>query len=77
MSRKFGPKKADHPSIGEACPACDTPFKEGDFTTLIALGPGGSKEEQKKCREGSAYNAVAAEVHWDCAGGGEERGEIR
>lgn len=67
--RKFGPKKADHPSIGDECPACKVKFQEGDFTTLIALGPGKDMEKQKRARDGLVYNAVAVEVHWDCATG--------
>jgi hypothetical protein len=70
-NRKFGPKKADHPSIDELCPACRKPFKEGDYTTLIALGPGDDKETQERAREGRVYNAVAVEVHWKCATGEE------
>lgn len=66
--RKFGPKTADHPSIGEKCPACQVPFVEGDYTTLVALGPGGDEEEQGKAKAGRAYNAVAVEVHWNCSG---------
>lgn len=69
MTRKFGPKKKGHPSIGEDCVACKKPFKEGDFTTLIALGPGDDVDEQAKKKQGRPYNAVAAEIHWDCAGG--------
>lgn len=64
--RKFGPKSADHPSIGEPCPACKVPFKEGDFTTLVAFGPGDDPEEREKMLAGRPYNAVASEVHWDC-----------
>ena len=67
--RKFGPKTKDHPSVGELCPACKKPFAEGDYTTLIAYGPGDNPEEQRKAREGRAYNAIAAEVHYDCSGG--------
>lgn len=67
--RMFGPKKADHPSVGERCPACKEKFKAGDYTTLIALGPGDSKEQQQRARGGRAYNAVAVEVHWGCATG--------
>lgn len=69
---KFGPKKKDHSSIGEECPACHKPFKEGDYTTLIGLGPGDDPESQKRVREGRAYNAVAVEVHWACATGEED-----
>lgn len=67
MSSKFGPKSADHPSIGAPCPACDEPFREGDYTTLIALGPGGNQEERARRDEGRPYNSVAVEVHWDCS----------
>ena len=64
--RKFGPKKSDHPSIGECCLACKMPFKEGDYTTLVSLGPGDDKESMERAREGRAYNAVAVEVHYSC-----------
>jgi len=65
--RKFGPKTKKHPSIGKLCPACKKPFIEGDYTTLIALGPGDDPEAQRKAKEGKAYNAVAVEVHFSCA----------
>ncbi len=65
--RKFGPKRADHLSVGELCPACRKPFAVGDFTTLIALGPGDDAESRERCQAGRPYNAVAIEVHWDCA----------
>jgi hypothetical protein len=68
-SLKFGPKVAAHHSVGKPCPACKKKFKAGDYTTLIALGPGDSKEQQKKALTGRAYNAVAVEVHWACATG--------
>lgn len=70
--RRFGPKLADHFSIGEKCPACEKPFKEGDYTTLIALGPGDDEEEQEKARQGLPYNAISIEVHWSCATGQKE-----
>jgi hypothetical protein len=70
--RCFGPKSADHPSVGKPCPACQVSFVEGDFTTLVSLGPGNNPEEQAKAREGRAYLAVAVEVHWDCSGGMEK-----
>ena len=72
MTARFGPKSKDHPSIGKECPACKVPFKEGDYTILVTLGPGDDPEEQKKCKEGRPYNAVATEVHWKCATGEEE-----
>lgn len=67
--RRFGPKTADHPSVGELCPACHYPFAPGDYTTLIAIGPGGDKDAQRRAREGMVYNAVAVEVHYSCATG--------
>lgn len=65
----FGPKVKEHPSIGTACPACRQPFKEGDYTVLVALGPGDDAEAQEKARHGAYYNAVSVEVHWTCATG--------
>ncbi len=67
--RKFGPKAGDHPSVGKECPACQQPFKIGDYTTLIGLGPGDNPEAQERCKAGRPYNAVAAEVHYACATG--------
>ena len=67
--RKFSPLSADHPLIGDICPACRKPFVAGDITTLIPLGPGDDEESQERCRKGRVYNAVAAPVHWSCATG--------
>lgn len=67
MSRRFGPKEADHPSIGRDCPACRAPFREGDFTRLVPLGPGDDPEARERARAGRPYNAVASEVHDECA----------
>lgn len=69
--RKFGPKSADHPSVGSNCPACLKHFVAGDYTTIIALGPADDPEERKKARQGRAYNAAGIEVHWACATGEE------
>jgi hypothetical protein len=65
--RKFGPKSDDAPSIGEPCPACHVPFKVGDYTTLVALGPGDNPEARQLMAQGRPYNAVAVEIHWDCS----------
>lgn len=65
--RKFGPKAADHPSVGNPCPACHTRFAGGDFTTLITFDPGNDPEVQERARDGRVYNAVAVEIHWACA----------
>lgn len=67
--RKFGPKKADHPSVGKPCPACGKAFMPGDYTTLVALGPSDDPKEQEKARNGQTYNAVAVEVHYACVTG--------
>jgi hypothetical protein len=68
MSRRFGPKVADHPSIGKTCRACEVPFKAGDYTTLVMLGPGDDHEARARRDAGRPYTAVAIEVHWECAG---------
>lgn len=67
--RRFGPKTADHPSVGKECQACHSPLREGDFTTLITLGPGDDDEARERAREGRPYNAVAIEVHYACVTG--------
>ncbi len=66
---KMGPLLTEHPLVGDKCPACHRLFQAGDWVTLIPLGPGSNPESQRKCREGQAYNAVAAPVHWSCATG--------
>ena len=65
--RRFGPKPEG--ALLMTCSACQVQFKTGDYSTLIALGPGPDEEEQQKAREGRPYNAVAVEVHWFCATG--------
>lgn len=67
--RRFGPKGPDHPSVGRECTACHVEFVAGDYTTLVALGPGNDPEEREAARAGRAYTAVAVEVHWACATG--------
>lgn len=67
--RKFGPKEEDDDSIGDECPGCQKEFKVGDYTTLVAIGPGADKEQQERARLGRPYNAVALEAHWACVTG--------
>lgn len=67
--RRFGPKAANHPSVGRACPACHEPFCVGDYTTLVPLGPGDDSEQQARARDNQAHAVVAVEVHWACATG--------
>jgi hypothetical protein len=69
VSRPYGPKQSNHPTVGHECPACHTAFVAGDWTTLVPLGPGGSTYERGRARAGRPYNAAAVEVHWACATG--------
>lgn len=71
MERAFGPKRPDHPGIGRPCPACTVSFVAGDYTTLVALGPGDDPEARARAVAGRAYNAVAVEVHFACVFGRE------
>lgn len=66
VGRRCGPKKANHPSIGDRCPCCGTAFVEGDMTQLCLLGPA-DPEEREKAVAGAAYTGVAVEVHASCA----------
>jgi len=65
MNRTFGPKKADHPSVGDKCPICGEPFRVGDYTTLIEMGAN-NPENMRRQRDDLPYNAVAREVHAEC-----------
>jgi len=69
--QKMGPLTEHHPLVTNKtqCPACLESFQKYDYVTLITLGPGDDEEEREKAREGRAYNAVAAPVHWACATG--------
>lgn len=70
--RKFGPKTSTHPSIGELCPVCRVPFKEGDYTTLVVIGID-DPIERTNAKLGKPYNAKALEIHWECSEGGNSR----
>lgn len=68
----FGPRPSDDQDIdppGRLCSACGKPFVEGDYSTLIALGPGDDPEARQLCRAGRPYHAIAEEVHLACATG--------
>lgn len=67
--RPTDPNGADHPSIGQRCPACQEEFAVGDYTTLVPIGPGSDPEKQRKARQQVAYTAVAIEAHWACVTG--------
>lgn len=65
--RAFGPKTADHPSIGQVCSRCGKPFQAGDYTTLVPVEAGfASKEDEEKAMSGRPYNIEAEEIHWAC-----------
>ena len=70
--RCFGPKSEEtttrQSEEGDVCPACGKAFAEGDYTTLVPLGPGDDAECREKAQAGRWFNAVAIEVHADCAG---------
>lgn len=65
-NRKFGPHDEDDTS-GRTCPACGKPFLKGQYTTLVAVGPGDDEEARQRRDEGRVYNTVAVEVHWECS----------
>lgn len=70
INKPFGPKTKESINPHQpSCPACRYPFREGDYTTLVALGPGEDLDSQKKAREGRPYRAIAIEVHLRCATG--------
>jgi hypothetical protein len=69
--RAFGPRPAGARTT-PPCPACQKDFAEGDYTTLIALGPGDDEEARQRAREARPYNAVGIEVHYACATGFEK-----
>ncbi len=73
MIRKFGPKPAGHPSVGQVCPGCKVSFKEGDHTALVVIGPGADEDARRRCREGRPYNAVAVEAHYACVTGHDDQ----
>lgn len=67
-NRKFGPKQADHWSVGQICSRCGLPFKAGDYTTLVPIEAGfASPEDVEKAMQGRAYTTEAEEVHYHCA----------
>jgi hypothetical protein len=69
----WGPREAStgHPSELIPCPACGKLFVKGDYTMLVALGPGDSAEDREKARDGRYYSAVATECHEACVTGEE------
>ena len=65
--RRFGPKPADHPTTGQPCKICNKPMEEGEYTTLLPIGPAEDDEEaQERAAAGLPHNSLAIEVHYDC-----------
>lgn len=71
VTRKHRPLREGHNAVGSPCPACKVPFKEGDVTTLVLLGPGPNEQSREQARAGRPYNGVAVLLHWSCATGKE------
>ena len=70
--RKMGPLTDGHPLLEEdadPCPGCRSKFSEGEYVTLITIGPGDDPEARRRAVQGRAYTAVALPVHWACAVG--------
>lgn len=67
----WGPREepTGHPSEQIPCAACGKLFVKGDYTMLVALGPGDNTDDRKKARDGSYYSAVAVECHEACVTG--------
>jgi len=65
VSFKYGPKSKDHSSIGTLCLSCGKPFQEGDYTTLMDIGPADA-ENKIKMLQGKPYTAEAEEIHYSC-----------
>lgn len=72
-SAAFGPKRPDHPSVGQPCPACGQALRAGDLTVLVPLWPGSNPEARARAREQRWYAGLAAELHLACATGRGER----
>lgn len=68
-SPKIGPKPADHPTVGYECPACHGLLEEGQFTTVLFVGPGGDPEARQACLDKKPFTPVALEFHWACVTG--------
>jgi hypothetical protein len=65
----LGPKKPDHPTIGAVCLACGRMLREGDYTTMVALGPGPDPQTKLACLAGKPYAAQGLELHYTCVTG--------
>lgn len=54
------------------CVSCHEPFRPGDDTGWVGLGPGKDPELRRQARAGLPYAGVFVEVHWACLTGREE-----
>ena len=62
---RFAPLSYGHPSIGQACVACDGPIKAGHVVALVNGAPA-DEDEAVRAGEGRAYTAVAELAHEGC-----------
>lgn len=69
--RKMGPLGSMHPMVRDemVCPGCDRKFREGQYVTLVQIGPGDDTDARAKAIAGRPYNAVAIPAHWSCVTG--------
>ena len=67
--RTYAPLPTDDPMIRDkmTCPGCKKPFREGDITTLIFIGPGDDEEERALAKAGQPYLGVGIPAHAACA----------
>jgi hypothetical protein len=67
--QRIGPLRFNDQTIGYMCFACLIPFKVGDYTTLVKLGPGNDPVKQECERKKLPYDAVFLQVHFACGTG--------
>lgn len=57
------------------CPGCKKDFQEGEYVTIIPIGPGGDPKERKRKRENKPYTSTGVIAHWACVTGEENEKE--
>ena len=70
--KRWGPVSPGTHTLELTCPACDQKFVAGDYTALVAIGPGADKDGRENARQGRAYNAHALVLHYACHTGIED-----
>lgn len=72
VSERIGPIPEHDPMIGQLCYGCGQLFTAQEYFVRVMLGPGGDREQRKRCRDGLDYNAVSLALHFACATGIED-----